>query len=217
MSTERANRSSSWGRSSPSSGFIVPTRMKRAGCEKEMPSRSTTLTPMAAESSKHIDHVIVEQVDLVDVQQAAIGVGQHARLEVAFALLDGLLDIQRADDAVLGGADGQVDEGRRAFVEGQIAIAGGKALLALRAPGGGLVWIAAEAAVVDHLHLRQEGGQGAGGGGLGRAALAADQNAADAGLDGVQDQRAAHALLADDRGERIDGGMDSPALIISRR
>ena len=39
------------GRRSPSSGFIVPTRMKRAGWEKGMPSRSTTFTPIAAESS----------------------------------------------------------------------------------------------------------------------------------------------------------------------
>ena len=51
ISTERAKRSSNCGRRSPSSGFIVPTRMKRAGWEKEMPSRSTMFIPMAAESS----------------------------------------------------------------------------------------------------------------------------------------------------------------------
>jgi len=50
--TMRSVFPSSWGRSSPSSGFIVPTRMKRAGWAKEMPSRSTVFTPMAAESSR---------------------------------------------------------------------------------------------------------------------------------------------------------------------
>lgn len=49
--TLRPKRSSSCGRSSPSSGFIVPISTKRAGCRWEMPSRSTRLTPLAATSS----------------------------------------------------------------------------------------------------------------------------------------------------------------------
>jgi hypothetical protein len=51
--------------------------------------------------------------------------------------------------------------------------------------------------------LGQQGGQGAGGGRLGGAAFAADQHAADLRVDGVQDQSAFHALLADDGGERV--------------
>ena len=52
---------------------------------------------------QQVHHMVVEQVDLVDVQQAAVGRGQHAGLEVPLALLDGRLDVQRADDAVFGG------------------------------------------------------------------------------------------------------------------
>ena len=63
--------------------------------------------------------------------------------------------------------------------------------------------IAGERAVGHHLDLGQERGQGARRGGLGGAALAADQHAADAVADGVQDQGALHALLADDGGEGI--------------
>ena len=44
-------RSSNCGRNSPSSGFIVPIRMKAAGWLTETPSRSTVLTPSAAASS----------------------------------------------------------------------------------------------------------------------------------------------------------------------
>ena len=55
--------------------------------------------------------------------------------------------------------------------------------------------------VGDDVDFRQQEGQGAGGRALGRAALAADQHAADLGVDGVQDQRTLHALLADDGGE----------------
>ena len=40
-STVSPNRSSSCGRSSPSSGFIVPTSRNRAACQTETPSRST--------------------------------------------------------------------------------------------------------------------------------------------------------------------------------
>ncbi|CAM4048086.1 hypothetical protein NOMA109596_19320 [Nocardioides marinus] len=50
-STDRPNRSSSCGRSSPSSGFMVPTRTKRAGWVTENPSRSTVARPVAAASS----------------------------------------------------------------------------------------------------------------------------------------------------------------------
>ena len=50
-STHNPKRSSSCGRSSPSSGFIVPTRMNREGCETDTPSRSTVFTPIAAASS----------------------------------------------------------------------------------------------------------------------------------------------------------------------
>jgi hypothetical protein len=49
-STVSPNRSSSWGRSSPSSGFIVPTSTKRAACSTETPSRSTVDRPIAAAS-----------------------------------------------------------------------------------------------------------------------------------------------------------------------
>mmetsp|Transcript_19820 Transcript_19820/g.51518 ORF Transcript_19820/g.51518 Transcript_19820/m.51518 type:complete len:313 (+) Transcript_19820:3598-4536(+) len=45
------NRSSSCGRSSPSSGLPLPTRMKRAGWLMLIPSRSTVFQPEAAESS----------------------------------------------------------------------------------------------------------------------------------------------------------------------
>ncbi|CPB02821.1 Uncharacterised protein [Mycobacterium tuberculosis] len=51
-STVSPNRSSSCGRSSPSSGFIVPISTKRASWEWEMPSRSTCTRPMAAASSR---------------------------------------------------------------------------------------------------------------------------------------------------------------------
>lgn len=49
--THSPNRSSNCGRSGPSSGFIVPTSVMRAGCWWEIPSRSTRLIPLAHTSS----------------------------------------------------------------------------------------------------------------------------------------------------------------------
>ena len=49
--THSPNRSSSCGRSSPSSGFMVPTSRKLDACRSETPSRSTLVLPVAAASS----------------------------------------------------------------------------------------------------------------------------------------------------------------------
>ena len=51
-STVSPNRSSSCGRSSPSSGFIVPTSRNDAACDTDTPSRSTCARPIAAASSR---------------------------------------------------------------------------------------------------------------------------------------------------------------------
>jgi hypothetical protein len=60
---------------------------------------------------EQVDQVVAQQVDLVDVEDAAVGRGQQPRLEGAGAGGQGALEVQAADDAVLGGADGQVDQG----------------------------------------------------------------------------------------------------------
>ena len=78
--------------------------------------------------------MVVQQVDLVDVKQAAVGRGQHARLEVALAALDRLLDVQRADHPVLGGADRQIDKAGAAVRDRQ-QLAARQALPALIAEG----------------------------------------------------------------------------------
>src|SRR4030067_730805 len=52
ISTHHPKRPNSCGRSSPSSGFIVPTRMNRDGCEYVTPSRITTFRPDTATSSR---------------------------------------------------------------------------------------------------------------------------------------------------------------------
>ena len=116
---------------------------------------------------------------------------------MAFAALDGLFDVQRTDDPVLGGADGQVNEAGAADGDGQ-NLAGGNPIAAFVAVSGWNIRIAAEVTVRYDVDLRQEEGQRARRGAFGGAALAAYQHPADLRMDGVQNQRAFHALLADD-------------------
>ncbi len=145
---------------------------------------------------QQVDDMIVQQVDFIDIQQAAVGGSQHARLEVALALLDGFLDIQGAHHPVFGGADRQVDKADAGAWQSpvpcprficsltqsdQVFGALGSSLKGESAKTS--IWgsrAAMARAAVD----------------LAGAALAADQHAADAWVDSVQHQGAFHALLA---------------------
>ena len=69
----------------------------------------------------------------------------------------------------------------------------------------------------DDVLLGQQPGQGAHRRRLGGALLAADQHAADGRVDGVEHERLAHRLLADDGGEREDGATDLHAPIVAGR
>ena len=68
---------------------------------------------------QHVDQVIVQQVDLVDVEHAAVGARQQAGRERVLAVAQHPLQIQRSDHAVLGGADGQLDQSGVAVDRGQ--------------------------------------------------------------------------------------------------
>ncbi len=154
----------------------------------------------------------MEQVDLIDVQDAAVGLGEQAGLEVALAGADGPLDVEAAQHPVLRGADGEIDHGDPPTngVENLTARAAGGALVA----GLGVVGIAVVGAAAQHDDLGEEGGQGAHGRGLGRALAAAHQHAAEAGVHRVEQECQLHALLAHDGGEgeqrTLHGGFRSP-------
>ena len=151
---------------------------------------------------QRVDEVVVEQVDLVDVEDAAVRVGEQTRLEAALAVLERVLEVERADEPVLGGGDGQLDEARapRARGSGRPSPWRLAALGAPRAPRVG--GIAAEAASLDDVDLGQQARERADGGGLRGALLAPDEDAADAGIDRVEEQRGLERLLADDGRER---------------
>ena len=157
---------------------------------------------------QHVNQVVVEEVDLVDVQDAPVGRRNQPRLEVLFAGLDGLLNVQRPYQPVLSSSYRQVNDANLT----RRRTAGISCLAAPLANLLGNAGLAAVGATGNHGNLWQQRRQRADGGALGRALLAPHQHAADAGVDGVKQQRALHRRLADDGGEwetrfASDGGL----------
>ena len=62
---------------------------------------------------QQVDQMVLQQVDLVDVEKAAMGAGQQAGLEGLLAGDQRLFQIERAGDAILGRAERQVDHRHR--------------------------------------------------------------------------------------------------------
>ncbi len=61
---------------------------------------------------QNVHQVVVQQVHLVDVEHAAVGAGQQTGREGVLTDREHLLQVQRPDHPVLGGADGQFDQAR---------------------------------------------------------------------------------------------------------
>jgi hypothetical protein len=123
---------------------------------------------------QQVDQVVVQQVDLVDVEHAAVGVGEQPGLVGAHALGQGALQVERADQPVLGGPDRQLHQSRRPVLR--------RPGRGVRAVGAGRVRIggvAAEPAARDDGQRGQQRGQRPHRRRLGGALLPAHQHPAD--------------------------------------
>jgi hypothetical protein len=152
---------------------------------------------------QRVHQMVVEQVDLVDVEDAAVGRRHQTRLEPAFPMLESVLHVERTDEPVLGGGHGQLDHARTPCRAREIAL--GRAYQTLVAEVGGVVRIAGEPALGHDLDGWQDSGQRADGRGLRSALLTPDEHASDPRVDGVDEQRGLEGLLTYDRAERERG------------
>ncbi len=147
---------------------------------------------------QEVDEVVVQQVDLIDVEDAAMRASEQAGLVLGDAVGQRLLEVQRTQHAILGGADGQLDE---AYGPGlDIDVGGERAVGRQRV---GLARIGREPVAGDHVDRRQHRGEGAHHGRLGGALLAAHEHAADRGRDRREGQGERHVVGSDDGAERI--------------
>ena len=200
--------------SSPSSGFMVPTRMKRAGWVKEMPSRSTTLTPMAAASrstsTRWSSRRFTSSTYKIPRLAAASSPGSKCFSPLLMARSRSMVPSSRSSVV----PEGQVHHRHGPLPPGQ-GLALGPALAAGVAHQLELVGIAMKRAARHHRHGGQQLRQPPGRGGLGRALLAADQHPADEGIDGIENQGLFKPLLPDQGSEGIDGAFGGHGDILS--
>ena len=76
--------------------------------------------PHGGSVEKQVDQVVVQEVDFVDVQDAAMRLGQQARLEVHGAIAQRLLEIDRTRHTILRRADGKLDQSHRPGFNGRV-------------------------------------------------------------------------------------------------
>ena len=149
---------------------------------------------------QQVDEVILQQIDLVDVEKAAMGASEEAWLERLFAAVQRAREIERADHAILRRAEGQLDHGHRhPPARKRPAGVARAALVAVRVT---LSRVAAVAAALDHLHRRQECRERADRRRLAGAAIAENKHATDGRIDRCDQQRSFHLVLADQRCKR---------------
>ena len=152
---------------------------------------------------QQVDEVVLQQVHLVDVEETPVGARQQARLEPLLAARQRAFQIERADDAVFRCAERQVHHGDRNGVALERRLAGGAA--AVVAGVAEVFRIAVVGAALHRLHLRQELGERAHGGGLAGAAVAEHQHAPNRRIDRRDQKGKLHVVLADDGGKRKGG------------
>ena len=119
-----------------------------AGADQHEPRRMTDTQPFALDDvfagcgdiEQEIDQMIFQQIGFINVKEPAMRPRQQSRLECLFAARQCPFQIERADDAVLGRAERQVDDRHRHLRGFQCAL--GRAGTALVAEFRRLVWIA---------------------------------------------------------------------------
>ena len=134
---------------------------------------------------EHVDEVVGQQVDLVDVEDAAVRGGEQAGLEGGHAVAQRAVEVERAEQSIGGRAHRQLDQ------RDGPALHGSAVVRPVRAPRAVEERIGVEATAGDDLDVRQQRRQRAHGGRLRRAALAAHEHAADARVDRAGEQRLA--------------------------
>src|SRR5207244_9764899 len=120
---------------------------------------------------------------LVDVQDPAVGRREHPWVEAPRSLFDRVLDVQRTYDAILGRTHRKLDQRNMADERVDVSFAARSAVVT---PVSRATRVAPERTVGDRRLLREQRGQGAGGGGFGRALLAANEHPPNLGIDCIQ-------------------------------
>ena len=150
--------------------------------------------------------MIVEQVHLIHIQQAAVGLGQQARLKGPNPLTERFFDVDRAAQAIFRGPQGEIHHGHLAFLGGELLSLlvpeAHLAALEVGVRGGAVVGVAGH-----HVDLGEQVGEGSNRGGFARAPVSHDHHPANARIDHVEQKGQLHLLLPHDGSEREDSAL----------
>jgi hypothetical protein len=130
-----------------------------------------------------------------------MGPCEEAWLEGAMTFSDGMFEIDGAGNAVIGSTEGQLYKGDRTDSGGKGSV-GGRKRPAVIAESAGMVRVTLERAASDDVDRWEEMGESTDCGGFCSALLAADEHAAETGIDSVEEQSEFHHLLADECSKR---------------
>ena len=71
------------------------------------------ILPRRRDVEQQIDDMVLEQIDFVDIKEAAVRPRQQPRLERLDPGAERAFEVERADNAILGRAERQIDERHR--------------------------------------------------------------------------------------------------------
>ena len=151
----------------------------------------------------HVDQPVVQQVDLVDVEDAPVGLGEQPRLVRLDAFAQRLLNVNRSADPVLRGSQGQLDE-RGLGLGRRQRLPAGKPLQHVRSHHLGVCRVRVEVIARHDVNLRQQVDDGTDRDGLSAAAVSHDEDSTDRRVDDVEQKRQLHILLSSDA--PVEGG-----------
>ena len=143
--------------------------------------------------------MVVQEIDLVHVEEVPVGPREDAAFELALSGAQDVFDIEAARDPVLGGVQGELDDGHASRTALQFP-----PFIFLQTRGAhetGVVRAAVELAS-GGCHLGEDGPQGPDRGGFRGSLLSFDEDAADGGIHDVEEKCAFHLFLSDDPDER---------------
>ena len=121
--------------------------------------------------------MVLKKIYFVDVEETTIGLSQKPRLEGLFPEGQRALEIERTDDAVLGRAQRQIDDGNRARRRFGRRCEGPSPTSVAKARHPTRITIIGTA--LHDAHLRQQSRKCANGGRFARASITKDQHPAD--------------------------------------
>ena len=146
---------------------------------------------------KQVDQVVFKQIDLIDIEEAAMRLGQQARLKDALARNQRSFEIERSAQTVFGCSQRQINNRRLAA-----DFLGSGPAAADRAAFCRFSRFAIESAAAIDRNFRQQLREPANRRRLARSAVTENKHPTQSRLDSNHQKRLLHLVLADNRGKR---------------